>query len=182
MFVIHLLCFQVHIFTEMLTNSEMTRKWVIACMKRKERRERCREISNIVLSDGCDYTRQGNILHFCWQSFYLEWVELKFRNFSLVIGNEISSYAIYFLQLSGFSCRESGRQILLRGPPATRIYNCIRRKIETTKGMHKKPRESQTLWPGDSDRSMLSSGYQILMFLKAEVFFFLDVDQCQSVK
>lgn len=42
---------------EMLINSEMIRKWVIVCMKRKERRERCYEIFNIVFLDGCDYIR-----------------------------------------------------------------------------------------------------------------------------
>lgn len=107
----------------------------------------------------------------------------------------------FILAISGFSCKENGKQIFLGGPVACRINNGIRRKGETykrkqnkTKTLHhrvsdpetvmnaKQDRnsESQCLRPGDDNRSMAHSYYHIFRFLKAEFFF--KVYKCQSVK
>lgn len=111
----------------------------------------------------------------------------------------------FILAISGFSCKENGKQIFLGGPVARRINNGIRRKGETykrkpnkTKTLHhrvsdletirnvKQDRnsESQSLRPGDNNRSMVPSYHHIFRFLKAEIFFFffLKVYKCRSVK
>ena len=97
----------------------------------------------------------------------------------------------FILAISGFSCKENGKQIFLGGPVACRINNGIRRKWETykrkqnkTKTLHhrvsdletatnaKQDRnsESQCLRHGDDNRSMAPSYYHIFRFLKAESF------------
>lgn len=57
----------------------------------------------------------------------------------------------FILSISGFSCKENGKQIFLGGPVARRINNGIRRKRETYKRKPNKTKTvSQSLRPGDN--------------------------------
>ena len=80
----------------------------------------------------------------------------------------------FILAISGFSCKENGKQLFLGGPVASRINNGIRRKGDTYKRNAKQDKNSasQSLKPGDTNRSMESSYHHIFRFLKVEIFFF----------